>query len=652
MKNKKLFLAGGILVATTVAGLLATKKIRSSGEASTAEIAKKASKAINPLSTDHATALETMAFLESMSTSLMTRDSLNQGVSSASAVLSAKGVSMSVESVTNALLSNDKSYANRLFTRGLMAFGGYKLSKLPEKDDESLLVSSARSIGRLIEVASMSGVVYDSITKLEQKNSRRKVLPFAVGALVAAGIIYRGKSLLEERRSIIDTVPEDPQNKIGPAFGAAIAVLQVSRLIGLGFRTSRKQLINWYGPGPLKNNIARITNLTLWGSGVVALYMAGITKIGKANEMVEPYYSQPPKNSNVSGSPDSSSSFIDIGLQGRRYVTDVISKQDIKNVMGVNATKEPIRIYVGFNSNQKYHSARAELALDELERTKAYDRKVLLLVSPTGTGWIDQTMIESAELLAKGDIATCVVQYAKYPSFLSLQNVSQGRRQFRQLLWGVNLQISRMPASKRPKVFVFGESLGAWSSSDTIMHTGIDGFDYYGIDRALWVGMPGLSKWSKIEQGETELNIPRGTVRVFDRPQQYEKLSTSQKNKLRAIVLNHDNDPIAQVRPKLLVKRPVWLTDGNRGRGVPEKMEWSPITTFFQIAIDAGNAMRVIPGQFRSHGHDYRADMAYFVNAAYQFGADNKTLTRINEHLAKVELARAQRPKKSASAIQ
>ena len=81
-------------------------------------------------------------------------------------------------------------------------------------------------------------------------------------------------------------------------------------------------------------------------------------------------------------------------------------------------------------------------------------------------------------------------------------------------------------------------------------------------------------------------------------------------------------------------------------------MEWSPIITFFQIAIDAGNAMRVIPGQFRSHGHDYRADMAYFVNAAYQFGAGSKTLIRINEHLAKVELARARRPKKSASAIQ
>ena len=54
-----------------------------------------------------------------------------------------------------------------------------------------------------------------------------------------------------------------------------------------------------------------------------------------------------------------------------------------------------------------------------------------------------------------------------------------------------------MPPEKRPKVLVFGESLGAWSSSDVVMYQGIKGFDHYGIDRALWFGLPGLAKWSR-----------------------------------------------------------------------------------------------------------------------------------------------------------
>jgi hypothetical protein len=43
-------------------------------------------------------------------------------------------------------------------------------------------------------------------------------------------------------------------------------------------------------------------------------------------------------------------------------------------------------------------------------------------------------------------------------------------------------------------VLVFGESLGAWTSSDVVMFQGIEGFDHYGIDRALWVGLP-LTTW-------------------------------------------------------------------------------------------------------------------------------------------------------------
>ena len=197
--------------------------------------------------------------------------------------------------------------------------------------------------------------------------------------------------------------------------------------------------------------------------------------------------------------------------------------------------------------------------------------------------------------------------------------VSLGRAQFRQLLWGVKQRLVNVPEEDRPKVLVFGESLGAWSSSDVIMHQGIGGFDHYGIDRALWFGLPGLAKWSKtgMREGRNPLT-PEGTVAPFDNFEQYEALTQEQRDRLRAIVVDHDNDPIAQISPRLGVKKPPWL-DGEHGRNVPEQMKWTPVITFLQVMVDAMNAMVTVPGEYKSFGHDYRGDTAPFVHAAYGF---------------------------------
>jgi hypothetical protein len=68
--------------------------------------------------------------------------------------------------------------------------------------------------------------------------------------------------------------------------------------------------------------------------------------------------------------------------------------------------------------------------------------------------------------------------------------------------------------------------------------------------------------------------------------------------------------------PELLVRRPWWLADGQRGWGVPEHMHWRPLVTFIQTAMDAANAMVSVPGEFGSFGHDDRADMVRFVRDA------------------------------------
>jgi uncharacterized membrane protein len=315
--------------------------------------------------------------------------------------------------------------------------------------------------------------------------------------------------------------------------------------------------------------------------------------------------------------------------------------------MGEAATAHPIRVYVGYNAEPIYLTGRAELALEELERTGAFDRDYLLLVSPTGTGWVDHTMIEAVELLSRGNVATCCIQYGRFPSFLSVQKVSLGRRQFRLLLYGIAARLTERPPEKRPKVLVFGESLGAWASSDVIMYQGIGGFDHYGIDRALWIGLPGLAKWSRngMARGSSEL-VPPGTVRVFDHPAEIESMDDEERDRLRAVILSHANDPIAAMVPDIAVQEPEWLKAHPRGRGVPDSMQWIPIMTFVQTMIDAANAMVTVPGEFRSFGHDYRADTARMVHAAYHLPpVTDEQMANVEQELRALELERSARIK-------
>jgi uncharacterized membrane protein len=178
------------------------------------------------------------------------------------------------------------------------------------------------------------------------------------------------------------------------------------------------------------------------------------------------------------------------------------------------------------------------------------------------------------------------------------------------------------------------------------MHQGIAGFDHYGIDRALWFGLPGLARWSRtgMREGRNPLT-PEGTVGAFDHISQFEEMSEEARSKLRAIVVDHDNDPISQMSLRLAVKRPPWL-NGQTRRGVPAGMRWQPIITFIQVLVDAMNAMVTIPGEYKSFGHDYRGDTVDFVAAAYPFPPiDADQAASVNQLLLDRELDRAVRIK-------
>jgi uncharacterized membrane protein len=617
-------------------------------EADWSDRARRLAAWLNPVVATPAAPLETFAALDALGPSLMPRTSRLQGVAMGLSVLGARATAGAAERLTRVVVPAEAPLGRQLATRALIGAAGTALVALPERPDERLWLASARTAGRLLRAGAAGGAVHDLGRALQGRYpTQRAVRPFVVSTALASGLLGWGARRMRSSEAVVQRWPLPQTTTLPATLATSYAVTAVGTGLTRGFVWSRGALESYFGPGPSKRLLARLVNAGIWAVGATAAYNASVAYVGRANEKVEPAYATPPVSPLVSGGAGSLLPFADLGQQGRRYVTDVVTPELITEVMGEDAVAHPVRTYVGFNSEPLYQTGRAELALAELDRTGAFDRSHLLLVSPTGTGWVDHTLIETAEFLTRGDIATCCVQYGRYPSFLSVQKVALGQGQFRLLLWGIRQRLAERPPERRPRVLVFGESLGAWTSSDVVMFQGIEGFDHYGIDRALWVGLPWLAKWSRsgMTRGSSTL-VPEGTVAVFDRHQQLQELSDEQRARLRAVILSHDNDPIAVLGPELLIRRPWWLADGQRGRGVPDGMHWRPLITFIQTAMDAANAMVSVPGEFGSFGHDYRADMVRFVQDAYRLpAATTQQLGRIEQTLRSLELERAERIK-------
>jgi uncharacterized membrane protein len=185
-------------------------------------------------------------------------------------------------------------------------------------------------------------------------------------------------------------------------------------------------------------------------------------------------------------------------------------------------------------------------------------------------------------------------------------------------------------------VVIFGESLGAHTSQDAFIHHGTDGLLALGIDAALWFGTPYASEWKAEVLDGRRIDVDNSLIGVFDRWEQVEQLDPQRRERLRYIMLTHDNDAVACFGVDLLFRCPDWLAE-NRTAAVPPETRWYPVTTLLQTGIDMKNAMNVVPGKFEARGHDYRADTARFVLAAFRLQASDEQLARVELALRKME---------------
>ena len=162
-----------------------------------------------------------------------------------------------------------------------------------------------------------------------------------------------------------------------------------------------------------------------------------------------------------SGGPGSLASWASLGHQGRIFLHGGPTVAQLSDFNKAPAT-EPIRAYAGLNSANGIR-ATAEMAADELERQGGLKRKIIGVATTTGTGWINAAEADSLEYMYNGDTAIVSMQYSYLPSWLSFLVDKENARQAGQALFeAVDEKVRALPEAQRPKIVVFGESLGSF----------------------------------------------------------------------------------------------------------------------------------------------------------------------------------------------
>lgn len=508
----------------------------------------------------------------------------------------------------------------------VLAVDSFRPALVPRSTNhQALLFGASAAIGFGAGAALRRGLWTAGLRHPLLTHSSSRVGLFAA-AVAATGPLIARRSR-QERAAHADwgVEPMDPARAIASGSAVAATLIAGTKAVGRAARTAGDAAAGRFG-GPA----------ALWYAGVVAgsagvallvdpyVERALFTVLARAGTRPDPAFTEPPDNPFVSGGPGSGVNYETLAREGFRFAHLASTPSTIAAVTGRAATA-PIRVFVGVASAPTPEE-RVALAVAELDRLRAFERRAILAVSPAGTGYANPVPIESLELLTGGDCATVVVQYGVLPSMFSAGAVPDGAATYRLLVDAL--------VGRGPQVFCYGESLGAQAAQLALQETptlvGEDG-GLRGVDAALFVGTP----------AGTGLRGLAGQPRVLlaDR---WQDLPVPAPRDVSLWLLDHFADPVTRFERPLIWKRPDWLAEHPRGRGIPEQMAWRPLLTWLQVLFDVARATQPQLGTFQSHGHDYRADLAPLVRAAFAPDASDDLLAAVQDALVRSELRRAE----------
>ncbi|MFF3620389.1 alpha/beta hydrolase [Streptomyces sp. NPDC002467] len=307
-----------------------------------------------------------------------------------------------------------------------------------------------------------------------------------------------------------------------------------------------------------------------------------------------------------SGGPGSLVPWDSLGRQGRAFAGSGPTAAQI-GAFTHRPAQEPVRAYAGLETADSTE-ARAERAVADLERAGGFARKNLLVMTTTGSGWVDPAAVDSFEYLGDGDSATVAMQYSYLPSWLSyLVDQSKARAAGRDLFDAVYDVWSKLPHDRRPRLFVAGESLGSFGgetafSGEADLRNRTAG--------TLFAGPPNFNTLFREFSDDREAGSPEiepvyrdgRTVRFTDDPTTGIPPADRPWDGTRVLYLMHPSDPIVWWSPSLALSEPDWIRE-KPGTDVLGSMVWMPFVTFWQVTADLPFSTGVPDG----HGHTYKA---------------------------------------------
>jgi uncharacterized membrane protein len=333
--------------------------------------------------------------------------------------------------------------------------------------------------------------------------------------------------------------------------GAYFGQLQLSRATGMAAPSLIDQVLATAGAA----------GLAVAATGTIALFAAGVRRVARpaAAVLLVPAMLFGGPGTAAAASAGQVARDAAVGSEGRQFLAATPAAADITRATG-RAALAPVRVYVGLGQAATPRE-RAALAVRELEARRAFERAVILVEIPTGSGWVNNASASALEHVYGGDTATVAVQYASMPSWAAYVRGGEGAQESaRALVDAINARIARQPADRRPKVLVYGESLGAWGGMTAYPEPG--GVLRH-VDRALWVGIPA--------EAPDVTPVPG-----------------------RLATLDHPDDPVPAWSPDLLVRpSDEW------------PHPWLPVVTFWQVTGDVIAALETPDG----HGHRYGPEL-------------------------------------------
>lgn len=387
----------------------------------------------------------------------------------------------------------------------LLALAGYLASMSPSLLPRTWAIQGAiagvcatfgYAVGRLLEGVGGAAARWARL-EVTMRPAARRLLLWGWPVLLVLIVLITPVATLRRHQRTAEIVGTRAPTALELVLATGVAALVFALLLGLWAALSA--LVGWTArqldralPRWAARTIAAVVVVALLGVATDRLVVdTFISRAVSAADTVNRggLDDDPPTSRLRSGSAGSAESWSSLGHAGRTFVGSGPSQDEIAAATGAPAL-EPIRVYAGLARNRDLDdTARSVVA--ELERTGAFEREAILVIATTGTGWVNEWVPSSFELLLGGDSAIAAMQYSTLPSALAfIESATTPPEAGTALITAVEEALAALPERTRPRLYLSGESLGAYAAN-----AAFDSLDdmLARVDGAVFTGTPGFT---------------------------------------------------------------------------------------------------------------------------------------------------------------